>query len=161
MADQQPKQLFLAEDSVTVPGQRFALLSIVGPDQPQKTDKWGIKIRGVFSTREEANAHVKRVIEADPLFDVFLVDMYRWLLIPPDRSQIEDVEYQETYLNNLVRGHYENQRRAKQIFEERKQQILMDGLDKHLLPEERVQKPDADVTPTESMESMQASTSTA
>ncbi len=39
----------LTQDYTTVPGQLFACLSIVGPDTPQKTDKYGVKIRGAFS----------------------------------------------------------------------------------------------------------------
>ena len=132
---------FLTDDIVTVPGQVFALVSVVGPTANQKTDKWGLKIRGVFNTRQEAQEHVKRIMEVDGYFDVFLVDMYKWVLFPPDPSIIEDVNYQEKFLNDLVRGHYENQKRAKQIFEERKMQVMMDGLDKHLLPEERLTPP--------------------
>jgi hypothetical protein len=132
---------FLTDDVVTVPGQMFALLSVVGPTANQKTDKWGLKIRGVFNTRQEAQEHVKRIQEIDGNFDVYLVDMYKWLLFPPDPTQIDDVNYQENFLNDLVRGHYENQKKAKQVFEERKHQVMMDGLDKHLLPEERIAPP--------------------
>lgn len=152
---------FLTDDIVTVPGQVFALLSVVGPTANQKTDKWGLKIRGVFNTRQEAQEHVKRIQELDGNFDVYLVDMYKWLLFPPDPTAIEDVTYQEKFLNDLVRGHYENQKKAKQIFEERKMQVMMDGLDKHLLPEERIPKPafgvQADATTVSSLaETMQA-----
>lgn len=151
------RPLMLNEDAVTVPGQRYALISMVGPEQPQKTEKWGIKIRGVFATKEEANAHVKEIMESDPMFDVYLVDMYRWLLFPPDRSKIEDVHYQEKYLEDMIRGHYENQKKAKQMFEERKKAVLLEGLDKHLLPEERIEPPAAsdEVTPSEALEAMQ------
>jgi hypothetical protein len=151
-----PKRLFLTQDAVTVPGQRYALLSIVGPDQPQKTDKWGIKIRGCFATREEGEAHVKTIMEDDPHFDVFLVDMYHWLLFPPDREQIADVHYQEQFLEDLIRGHHDNAKKARRMFEERKEKVMVEGLDKHLLPDERIPRPpeligDAPATPSESM----------
>ena len=44
----------LETDYTTVPGQAFACLSIVGPECPQKNEKFGIKIRGAFATRDEA-----------------------------------------------------------------------------------------------------------
>ena len=47
----------LEQDFTTVPGQLFACLSIVGPECPQKNEKFGIKIRGCFSTRDEAANH--------------------------------------------------------------------------------------------------------
>ena len=44
----------LEQDYTTVPGQIYACLSIVGPEAPQKNDKFGIKIRGAFANRDEA-----------------------------------------------------------------------------------------------------------
>lgn len=74
----------LQEDLLTVPGQRFALVSFVSPHGKQKSDQCGMKIRGVFNSKEEANAHVKRLQKEDNTFDIFLVEMYKWVLIPPD-----------------------------------------------------------------------------
>ena len=44
----------LEQDYTTVPGQLYACLSVVGPEAPQKNDKFGIKIRGAFATRDHA-----------------------------------------------------------------------------------------------------------
>lgn len=143
----------LKEDSLTVPGQRFALISFVGPEANQKADKWGMKIRGVFNSKDEATEHVKELMKTDPLFDVFLVDMYKWLLIPPDRDQITDVHYQEEYLEKLIQGYHENQKKAKEYFEMRKEAVMRDGIDKHLLPEEKIAPPPS-VTASELMDSM-------
>ncbi len=43
----------LEQDYTTVPGQLYSCLSIVGPECPQKNEKFGIKIRGSFNTRAE------------------------------------------------------------------------------------------------------------
>jgi hypothetical protein len=51
------------------------------------------------------------------------------------------VHYQEEFLEKLVQGHKDNQKKAKEVFEARKEAILRDGLDKHLLPEERLAPP--------------------
>ena len=83
----------LETDYTTVPGQVFACLSIIGPEAPQRNDKFGIKIRGAFATRDEAANHAKRLQKEDPTFDIYVVDMYKWLLIPPDPTKIEDVHY--------------------------------------------------------------------
>ena len=126
----------LDDDVLTVPGQAFALISFVSPESRQKNEKYGLKIRGVFGTRAEADAHVKRLQRTDPLFDIYLVDMYRWLLIPPDPNAIEDQEYQEDFLNKMVKGYKESQVLAKQHFEERKRSVMEQGLDANLLPDE-------------------------
>ncbi|ADQ91010.1 hypothetical protein MpV1_087c [Micromonas sp. RCC1109 virus MpV1] len=110
----------LETDYTTVPGQVFACLSIVGPEAPQKNDKFGIKIRGAFSTRDEAANHAKRLQKEDPTFDIYVVDMYKWLLIPPDPTKIEDVHYTNEKLEEIMTGYKENQAQAARMFQERK-----------------------------------------
>jgi hypothetical protein len=114
----------LTQDYTTVPGQLFACLSIVGPDTPQKTDKYGVKIRGAFSSRDEAANHAKRLQTEDPTFDIYVVDMYKWLLIPPDSSKIEDVHYTNEKLEEIMVGYKENQSQAARMFQERKQGMM-------------------------------------
>ena len=111
----------LEQDYTTVPGQLFACLSVIGPEAPQKNDKFGIKIRGAFSTRDEAASHAKRLQKEDPTFDIYVVDMYKWLLIPPDPTMIEDVHYQNEKLAEIMVGYKENQAQAARLFNERKQ----------------------------------------
>jgi hypothetical protein len=110
----------LETDYTTVPGQIFACLSIIGPEAPQKNDKFGIKIRGAFGTRDEAANHAKRLQKEDPTFDIYVVDMYKWLLIPPDPARIEDVHYTNEKLEEIMVGYKENQSQAARMFQERK-----------------------------------------
>lgn len=114
----------LEQDYTTVPGQLYACLSVVGPECPQKNDKFGIKIRGAFSTRDEASNHAKRLQKEDPTFDIYVVDMYKWLLIPPDREAIGDVHYQNEKLEEIMQGYKENQIQAARLFEERKKDMM-------------------------------------
>lgn len=115
------KEDILEEDVIQIPSQKFALISVVSPQSTQKHDACGLKIRGVFATREEAEFHVKRLQKVDSTFDIYLVDMYKWLLIPPDNSQIDNNEYQEDMLSQIVKGHQEQQLLAKQHHTERVQ----------------------------------------
>ena len=114
----------LEQDYTTVPGQLYACLSVVGPECPQKNDKFGVKIRGAFSTRDEASNHAKRLQKEDPTFDIYVVDMYKWLLIPPDREAINDVHYQNEKLEEIMQGYKENQIQAARLFEERKKDMM-------------------------------------
>lgn len=113
----------LEQDYTTVPGQLYACLSVVGPEAPQKNDKFGIKIRGAFSTRDEAASHAKRLQKEDATFDIYVVDLYKWLLIPPDPSKIEDAHYTNEKLEELMSGYKENQAMAAQMFSERKRDM--------------------------------------
>ena len=114
----------LEQDYTTVPGQLFACLSVVGPEAPQKNDKFGIKIRGAFSSRDEAASHAKRLQKEDPTFDIYVVDMYKWLLIPPDPLKIEDVHYQNEKLEEIMSGYKQNQADAARLFNERKRDMM-------------------------------------
>ena len=113
----------LEQDYTVVPGQVFACLSVVGPECPQKTDKFGIKIRGCFATNAEAAAHAKRLQKEDATFDIYVVDMYKWLLIPPDPAKIEDTHYNEDKLEEMMQQYKENQSQGKKMFEDRKRDM--------------------------------------
>jgi hypothetical protein len=114
----------LEQDYLTVPGQLFACISFVGPDLPQKNEKMGMKIRGCFASRDEASAHAKRLQKEDAIVDIYVVDMYKWLLIPPDRDQIEDVHYQNEKLEEIMVKYRQNQAAASSMFEKRKRDMI-------------------------------------
>jgi hypothetical protein len=124
----------LEQDYTTVPGQLYACLSVVGPECPQKNDKFGIKIRGAFNSREEAASHAKRLQKEDATFDIYVVDMYKWLLIPPDPSVINDVHYNNEKLEELMSGYKENQQMAAKMFEERKRDMMENGTNTFIKP---------------------------
>jgi len=118
----------LETDYTTVPGQIYACLSVIGPEAPQKNDKFGIKIRGAFATRDEAANHAKRLQREDPTFDIYVVDMYKWLLIPPDPTKIEDVHYTNEKLEEIMTGYKDNQSQATRMFNERKEAMMKNSL---------------------------------
>ena len=119
-----PKYEYLTTDPITVPGQKYALVSFVSPTGNQKADKLAMKIRGCFQTIEEAKQHAKHLSEMDRSFDVYVVEMYNWLAIPPNPEEIADQEHQDKWLNDFVKGHKEEQMKAKKHFEERKNEMM-------------------------------------
>jgi hypothetical protein len=119
----------LATDTLKVPGQNWACVSFVSPDSNQKCGHIGIKIRGVFDTQPEAVAHVKRLIKLDPVFDIFICDMYNWCLAPPDPEKVTDQTYQDETLNKIIGEYRKNQIYAKEHFEERKREMVEQAAD--------------------------------
>ena len=138
-----PVGLSIEPDYITIPGQQYALVSFVGPEFcRQKSGQFAMKIRGVFNTEEEAKVYVKRLQRSgDNIVDIFLVAMYQWCPIPPDPMAVQTQEYQETFLQELMSGYAESQRSAKEIFNDRKEKVMKDGLDAHLTPSERISPP--------------------
>lgn len=114
----------LEEDVIRIPSQQFALISVVSPQSNQKHATCALKIRGVFATEEDGRRHADKLSKMDTTFDVFLVDMYKWLPIPPDTDLIEDKVYQDKVLNDIIQGHKEQQVLVKQHFEEQKMEAI-------------------------------------
>jgi hypothetical protein len=138
-----PMGLTLEPDYHQIPGQNFALVSFVGPEFcRQKSGRHALKIRGVFATEEEAKAYVQRLQRSgDNAVDIFLMSMYQWAPSPPDPMAVENQEYQEQFLQDLMSGYAANQRSAKEIFNERKERVMKEGLDATLTDEERIPRP--------------------
>lgn len=114
----------LERDYTVVPGQLYACLSIVGPDRPQRSDQFAIKIRGCFATKDEAANHAKRLQKEDATFDIYVVDMFQWLVIPPRSEEIQDTHYVEEKLEEMMTAYRENQAQARKLFEERKRDMM-------------------------------------
>ena len=113
MSDNKTPVDYLQPDSIQIPGQKYALISVVSPQGNQKNDHCGVKIRGVFEDVESAKIHAKKLQANDPIFDVFLVELYKWLPIPPNTDLIENQEYQDGLLNDIIKQMQKNNSKQK------------------------------------------------
>ena len=111
------------KDTEKVSGQNYALISIVSPNGGQKCENICLKIKGVFNSLEEANKHAEMLQKIDSTFDIYVVEMYSWLLMPPDPKLIEQ-KHVDSKLNEIIGGHRESQLKAKMYFEERKRELI-------------------------------------
>ena len=111
------------KDTEKVSGQNYALISIVSPEGSQKNDNICLKIKGVFKTLEEANKHAEMLQKIDSTFDIYVVEMYSWLLVPPDPTLIEQ-KHLDSKLNEIIGGHRESQLKSKMYFDERKRELI-------------------------------------
>lgn len=126
-AEKQIRNLSLDEnvdtDKEKLSGQNYALISVVSPQGSQKCDNICLKIKGVFNNLDEANKHAEMLQKLDSTFDIYVVEMYSWLLVPPDPSLIEQ-KHVDSKLNEIIGGHRECQLKSKMYFEERKRELL-------------------------------------
>ena len=111
------------KDTEKVSGQNYALISVVSPQGGQKSENICLKIKGVFNTLEDANKHAEMLQKIDSTFDIYVVEMYSWLLVPPDPTLIEQ-KHVDSKLNEIIGGHRESQLKAKMYFEERKRELI-------------------------------------
>lgn len=111
-----------------IKGQNYVCLSFVSPEANSNCTVRGLKIRGVFDRREDADKHAKKLTEIDPQFDVFVGDVGSWLPWDPDpNSQDSDPVYQNEELNELVKGHTENMEKGKAQYAKRKEEMIKKG----------------------------------
>ena len=111
------------KDQEKLSGQNYALISIVAPQAGQKSENICLKIKGVFGNLDEANKHAEMLQKIDSTFDIYVVEMYSWLLVPPDPSLIEQ-KHVDLKLNEIIGGHRESQLKAKMYFDERKRELM-------------------------------------
>jgi hypothetical protein len=120
---------YLKPDEKRFPSQNYALISVVSPESNQKSKTCGLKIKGVFETVEIAQMEAKRLMQVDSTFDIFLVEVGKWLPIPPNKDMIESQEYQDGFLNDLIQGHLKNNELGNKMFEERKSELQKGKID--------------------------------
>lgn len=113
----------LKEDEIIL-SQRFCCISFLSPEGIRNCTLRGLKIRGVFPTYEEAKAFANDLQKKDPDFDVFVGEVGKWLPWDPDPNTVEDQQYQEKELNELMSAYKENREKAKKMQEERKTDMI-------------------------------------
>jgi len=83
-----------------------------------RTTVRGIKVRGVYDTLREAQVRAKVLQRRDPNFNVFLGQVGYWLPWDPNPHKIDNQEYGEQELNELVKSYRENQEKKDMHFQE-------------------------------------------
>ncbi|MAT49483.1 MAG: hypothetical protein CMA27_06590 [Euryarchaeota archaeon] len=84
-----------------------------------QTSTRGLKIRGTYSTQEEAELRCKLLREVDPNHNVYVGPVGMWMPWEPEAYKTGRVEYLEEELNQLMNEKNKNEASAKQEFEKR------------------------------------------
>uniref|UniRef100_A0A6C0IWL7 Uncharacterized protein n=1 Tax=viral metagenome TaxID=1070528 RepID=A0A6C0IWL7_9ZZZZ len=78
----------------------------------------GVKVRGVYDTIQEAETRAKQFQSMDKYFNVFVGQVGYWLPWDPNPDSIENQEYGEKDLNELVKKYQENKDAKDKHFRE-------------------------------------------
>jgi len=84
-----------------------------------QTSTRGLKIRGSYSSQEEAELRCKLLREVDPNHDILVGPVGVWMPWDPDAYKTGKVEYLEEELNQLMNEKNKNESFAKSSFEQR------------------------------------------
>lgn len=93
-----------------------------------RTSVRGVKVRGVFDTKREADIRASVLQRLDPLFDVFVGQVGYWCPWDPNPHKIDDIEYTDSNLNKLVKEYKSNEAKKDQFYQEQKTQRQKDSL---------------------------------
>jgi hypothetical protein len=80
-----------------------------------QTTMRGLKIRGSYGQKEEAEARAKKLQKQDPDHNIYVGQVGKWLPWDPSPSAIPEQEYAEEQLNNLMKKYKENEE-AREVF---------------------------------------------
>ena len=89
-----------------------------------KTNIRGVKIRGVYSSKEEAEIRAKRLQSRDQNFHVFVGQVGYWLPWNPCADKIEDEKFLNNGLNDMMEKYKENNISRDLMYEEDKREKI-------------------------------------
>lgn len=132
---------YLFEDP-PIQNQKFALVSIVGPHMPQKCDVWGLKVRGVAGSIDEAKRLSQKILRIDNNYDIYTVDIGKFFPLVVNPLEINNVEYQNEQLNTLIKNYLENRETANEFWHKRKSEMIQEAIKEGKNQEELANKPE-------------------
>jgi len=84
-----------------------------------QTSTRGLKVRGCYSSQQEAELRAKLLREVDPYHNVYVGPVGMWMPWNPEAYKTGRVEYLEEELNQLMKEKDVNEKNAREVFEER------------------------------------------
>ena len=97
-----------------------------------KTSMRGIKVRGVYNTKDEAENRAKTLSRIDSTFNVFVGQVGYWLPWDPCADNVDKEVFQNDQLNQLMEGYEKNNINREIFYEELKQDKIQAAKDEYM-----------------------------
>jgi hypothetical protein len=113
----------------------------------QKSDEKDItmytfKVRGAYETVDEAQKRIQYLNSIDNNVNIYLAEVGKWCPFEDDPEKAKDSVYKDEELNRLMKGYKENQEKGKQLFEQRKAEMVSKALSDTKEKKEKLKKQD-------------------
>ena len=105
-----------------------------------QTSLRGIKVRGVFDTRQAADDHAKKLSTRDSSFHVFIGQVGYWLPWDPNADKVEGEHFQNSQLNDMMEKYQENNVNKDIFYEEQKRDKIKAAQEEVRMNEEKKKK---------------------
>ena len=89
-----------------------------------QTSMRGIKVRGVYDTRQAAEDKAKKLALRDSSFHTFVGQMGYWLPWDPNADKVSDEVFQNGQLNDMMEKYQENNASKDMFYEEQKREKI-------------------------------------
>jgi len=112
VANEQPITSPFKKEGYKTLDQNYAIIAIVSNE-----DKTEVAIK-MFAAKEkliDAEEYARSLQLLYPLFNIHVVDMYKWLLLPPDLSKIENHSYLNNELDNLIKSNNQSRKMTQEM----------------------------------------------
>lgn len=128
-------------------------------DNDNTTTMRGLKIRGVYDTHKEASIRAQVLRKKDPNFHVFVGQVGYWLPWDPEAEGVQEQEYQEQQLNDLVKMYKENLENKDTLYEQETQDKIRKArsdveVQKQKLKEENIAVKETDLEDVKKIEEL-------
>ena len=131
--------------NTTPSSQNFACLSFFEGKDNEGKNLMYLRLGGVCDTYESACEMAKNINQEDNVHNVFVGEVGKWLPVVSNVSKsttqyVEDVEYANEQLNQLMKGYYANQEKAKLFYEHNKNEKMINNINDNLGEQEKNKK---------------------
>lgn len=126
------KKVDYLDEDPPIHGQEWICVSFLSPEGVKNCKIRGFKFRGAFGTRQEAEAHAKEIqTKLDPDFHIYVGEGFKWLPWNQDPETVDNQEYHEEELNNLMKTTKEQLLLKKQHEIDRKKQHIQEAMEEN------------------------------
>lgn len=80
-----------------------------------QTSVRGMKVRGSYPSQEEATARAKKLQRNDPIHNIYVAEVGKWLPWDPSPHEVSEQEYANEQLNDLMKAYKDNEE-AREAF---------------------------------------------
>ena len=108
-----------------------------------KTSVRGVKVRGVYQSRQEAELRAGKLHKSDSNFHVFIGQVGYWLPWDPCADKIEDETFADSQLNDLMTKYKENNVNKDIFYEEQKRDKIKAAQEERLRSEKEKKEKEA------------------
>tara|TARA_X000000950_G_scaffold249231_1_gene308940 strand:- start:243 stop:1100 length:858 start_codon:yes stop_codon:yes gene_type:complete len=105
-----------------------------------QTSVRGVKVRGVYDSKQEAEKRAKDLQVKDRSFNIFVGQVGYWLPWDPQADRVEEEEYLEEELNTLMKEYRKNEVSRDIFYEEQKREQMKDAVTKQMNEERQAEQ---------------------